>query len=306
MNENTKRLIFGNDMLLSAINHLNFYRKHKRLPANPPQSFNDHFFRIKDKHLRDPLRVFVSDKEFVKLYVAATVGDAYNVPTIAVLRDMEQVNTFFSGSDFGCKLVIKPTHMSGECIITDKALTQEQIRKIAGWFSTNYFNITGEENYRHLEPKVIIEQYLDFDGDAAPKDYKFFCSKGKATMIQVDVGRFSDHRRALYSPDWQLLPFNIQEPQSGPQEKPANLGTMIEVAEKLSKNFGLIRVDLFSDGSKVMVGELTNVHGNAGQRFSDRNADDLVGHVFENPSVNIASLSVGFPRYELKTVKFAS
>jgi len=53
---------------------ITFLRLHRRLPTNK-LLFNDVLYRIKttDKII-DPLRVFVSDKEFVKLYVKAVAG----------------------------------------------------------------------------------------------------------------------------------------------------------------------------------------------------------------------------------------
>ena len=182
--------------------------------------------------------------------------------------------------------------MSGACIITDEPLSQKQQDTIAGWFSINFFHRTGEENYRHLVPKVIVEQFLDFDGATAPKDYKLHCSKGRVTMIQVDEGRFTNHHRTFYSPDWRVLPFRVQKPKGNPIEKPANLSAMIEVAEKLSSNFSLIRVDLFSDGKQVRVGELTNCHANAGELFDPPEMDYLIGYVFDNPSLDIADLQL--------------
>jgi hypothetical protein len=50
-------------------------------------------------------------------------------------------------------------------------------------------------------------------------------------------------------------------------EKPDNLGEMLSVAESLSKCFGFIRVDLYSDGSQCLVGEVTNCHEGAAGRF---------------------------------------
>ena len=49
--------------------------------------YNDVLHRIKTSDdIIDPLRVFVSDKEYLKLYVRATLGDRYVVPTIDVIR----------------------------------------------------------------------------------------------------------------------------------------------------------------------------------------------------------------------------
>jgi hypothetical protein len=42
---------------------------------------------------------------------------------------------------------------------------------------------------------------------------------------------------------------------------------MLFVAGELSKAFTMIRVDLYSDGKTIFVGELTNVNGNAEESF---------------------------------------
>src|ERR1044071_510736 len=69
-----------------------FIAKQHRLPTNRPL-FNDMLYRIKTTdEVFDPLRVFVSDKEFVKLYVRAIAGDEYNVRTLAVLRSPAEVD----------------------------------------------------------------------------------------------------------------------------------------------------------------------------------------------------------------------
>ena len=50
--------------------------------------------------------------------------------------------------------------------------------------------------------------------------------------------------------------------------KPNNLDEMLSVASALSHHFSLIRVDLYSDGNQLYVGELTNLHENACGNFS--------------------------------------
>ena len=39
--------------------------------------------------------------------------------------------------------------------------------------------------------------------------------------------------------------------------KPKNLNKMIEIAEKLSKNFPFVRVDFYNDNGKIIFGEMT-------------------------------------------------
>ena len=90
-----------------------FINKHKRLPTNK-SLFNDVLFKIKtSSDLSDPLRVFVTDKEYLKLYVKTVIGDQYNVPTIDIVRNKEEVSCY----KFPDECVIKPTHLSGKIIV---------------------------------------------------------------------------------------------------------------------------------------------------------------------------------------------
>jgi hypothetical protein len=56
-----------------------------------------------------PLRVYVSDKEQLNQHVRARLGEAFNVPTIAIPRTPAEARAF----DFPARCVIKPAHMSG-------------------------------------------------------------------------------------------------------------------------------------------------------------------------------------------------
>ena len=271
-----KKILFKSSLLLNVVNYFNFYKAHGRLPKNPPVSFNDYCFHIKKNLAHDPLRVFVSDKEYVKLYIKATACDDYNVPTFAVLRSKAQAEAFFS-QPCGKKFVVKPTHMSGKCIFGDNLLPPHNIAEAYSWLDIDYFAITGEANYRPLVPKLIVEEFIDFDGDNAPKDYKFFCVNGNVLMIQVTEGRFTQHQRALYSPQWEKLPHKIRKMKQGEFERPANLQEMLHLAEQLSAAFDIIRVDMFSDGVTVKVGELTNVHSNAAEVFESFESDLTIG-----------------------------
>jgi hypothetical protein len=276
MQPHYKKLLFRSRFLLHALNTVNFFRVHKRFPANPPRTLNDFFFHNKTRLAHDPLRIFISDKEFVKLYIKAIVGEEYNVPTIAILRSKVEATAFFQQYQ-GEKFVVKPTHMCGKCLFGKGQLAQSDIDTVCSWFDIDYFAITGEANYRYLAPKLIVEEFINFDGEDAPKDYKIFCAKGKPFMVQVTEGRFGNHQRAFYSAQWQKLPYPIKKMKEGEFQKPDNFIAMLEIAEQLSSAFDVIRVDLFSDGNSLKVGELTNVHSNAAEAFLNPKDDLTIG-----------------------------
>jgi hypothetical protein len=244
-----------------VVSYIEFAIRHRRLPTQK-LIFNDVLYQIKTTNeILNPLRIFVSDKEFVKLYVKALLDDKYNVPTIAVLESKEQVDSF----KFPDSCCIKPTQASGKVIIRKNGeyINIDEIKK---WFSINYYRIGREANYKTLKPKIIIEPLIF--GNANVEDFKFFCFNGEPMFIQVDIDRFGNHRRKYFDTNWKELDFSIIYPKSDkPFVKPSNFDEMMSVAKVLSGHFSMIRVDIYSDGNKLYVGELTNVSENAGGNF---------------------------------------
>jgi len=249
---------WGDKLFATAL----FYISHGRLPRNQ-FLFNDFMYHMKASgELKNPLRVFVSDKEFVKMYVKARVGDAYNVPTLAVLRSAEEVDAF----EFPADCCIKATHGSKQIIIC-RGNQKPDTTSIKTWLTHNYYKGTRERNYKTLNPKVIVEPII-FNG-CQILDYRFFCLHGRVKFILVDVGTGSDDiRRAAFDTTFNQLDFSIRYPR--PEcalEKPEAWGDMLEVAEMLSEPFAFIRVDMYAHGPSFYVGELTNCHANAGSPF---------------------------------------
>ena len=52
-----------------------------------------------------------------------------------------------------------------------------------------------------LVPKVIVEPFVF--GDDNPNDYKIFCARGKAGLIQVDSDRYGHHVQSFYDVRWE-------------------------------------------------------------------------------------------------------
>ena len=241
---------------------IKFVTHHRRMPTQN-LLFNDVLYQMKTQdEICNPLRVFITDKEFVKIFVKALLDDKYNVPTIAILNNEKQIDSF----DFPDTCLIKATHASGLVIIRKNGedLNRNEIKK---WFSINYYHNGREANYKTLKPKVIVEPLI-FDNYNV-EDYKIHCYKGNPRFIQVDIDRFTNHTRQFFDTTWKALGFEIMYPKPDRKiVKPNNLDEMLSVASALSHHFSLIRVDLYSDGNQLYVGELTNLHGNAGENFS--------------------------------------
>jgi hypothetical protein len=235
--------------------------------------FNDALFYIKTSNeILDPLRVFVSDKALVKQYVKAKVGDAHNVTTIALLDTYDDALHFAYPAD----CVIKPTHLCGEVIFRRDSAPVD-FQKVRSWLDANYYLKTREANSRHLRPRIIVEPYI-FNQETVD-DYKIFCFHGQPLIIQVDIDRHTHHTRNLYTADWELLPFTLGYPIGNGLPRPDSLSHMIEVAAKLSDEFSLIRIDLYTNGQNVLVGEITNCHGGAQERFAPLEGDKMMARL---------------------------
>ena len=239
------------------------------------------------KQSLDPLRQFVSDKEFVKDFVRARASNEYNVQTMAVFNSLDQLKNFRWPSN----CVVKPTHLSREVIIRRDGAPDISLLQMNEWLNTNYYEKDREKNYKYLAPKIIVEELLlDAEG-RIPNDYKIFCFSGKPKFIQVDIDRFGQHLRNCYSLNWERLPFSTLYPQAAEiMPQPSRLSDMIEVASKLARGLNFVRVDLYAFGNVVKVGEITNWPGNGVSRFIPEEADALVGRLFDNADEDVESL----------------
>jgi len=245
-----------------------FYKKHRRWPDGR-MLWNDVWYRIKTgQEILDPLRVFVSDKEHVKEYVRNTIGDRYNVPTLAVLRSTAEVDDF----DFPPDCCIKPTHASAQVILRQDGspIDRERIKR---WFAINYYRAGRESNYRTLQPKVIVEPLIF--GKTNVDDFKVFCWRGVPKFVQQDFDRHTFHTRKIFDTDWNEQDFSIIYPRStADAPRPLTLEEMLRVARALSAPFSFVRIDLYSDNQQVLVGEITNCSANAGGVFLPRSAEE--------------------------------
>lgn len=250
-----------------------FIRAHRRFPRKG-LLFNDYLFHIKTSNdILEPSKAFTSDKEFLKLYAESKVGEKHIIPTVKILRNPEEVDDY----DFPVQCCIKPTHASGRVILRENGeeINSEEIKS---WFSLDYYLIGREANYKNLSKKVIVEPLIFNNSNV--RDFKFFCFQGKPKFIQIDIDRFNNHKRNFFSLDWNDLNFSMVYERSEKEiAKPTNLDEMIFIANKLCVDFEFVRVDLYTDGKKCLVGELTHLPENVEGKFIPLSSEILVSEI---------------------------
>lgn len=240
-----------------------------------PRTLNEWLFTRKVTLPKDISFAPWVDKHLVKESVATTMKDAteqcHIAKTLHFSTDAD--DTFFDSVLPRC--VVKGTHGSGMTILVrePRRLTDDEKNTMRRWLAVEYFWGSREPSYRHLQPGIIVEEFLPGDG-LVPEDYKFFCFRGRVAFIQHDAGRFIEHRRCLYTTDWKRLPVRLQhEAYEHESPAPRDLQTMLVIAQRLSKEQNFVRVDLYQTDAGVYFGEMTFFPGSGLEIFDPPSFD---------------------------------
>jgi len=148
---------------------------------------------------------------------------------------------------------------------------EELQTKAAAWTEKVYGLSSSQWWYRLIKPKVYLERDLreltdGADSDAPMEDMKFHCINGKVALLQYYVGRGSgDPDNPVYDGDLNYMPYPFLRANKGEAPLPPNTEKARDIAIELSKKHQYVRVDFYSTGDKLFLGELTFLP-NSGRR----------------------------------------
>ena len=260
-----------------------YYTK-KKLSLEKPQELNEKIQWLKVYYRPKILNQLV-DKYAVRQYVIDTIGEEYLNRCYGVYDNVSEVD-FDSLPD---QFVLKGVHGSGfNMIVKDKSkLNKTAARlKMKKWLFHNFYYKAGLEwAYKDVKPRIIAEEYLEEIDRGDLHDYKFFCFDGVPKFIHIDVDRFGNHQRLFYDTQWNKLPYKHYLPNDANLEKPDTLEHMLRVSEKLSKDFPMVRVDLYSTKGKILFGELTFYPGNGILEFYPDDFNKIAGDYLTLPKL---------------------
>ena len=144
------------------------------------------------------------------------------------------------------------------------------------------FYMEGREyQYKDVKPRIIAETYLEQEDGGAPWDYKVLCFGGKAKLIEVHAGRFSEaHSQTFYDIDWKKTSIS----QGGKetiskveQPRPVCFDEMIEKSEILAQGMRHARIDWYVIKDNLLFGEITLYDGSGFEPFTTYEDDLLLG-----------------------------
>lgn len=222
-----------------------------------------------------------ADKYEVRSFVKSIVGQKYLVPLYGVWNKFGEINF----KKLPARFVLKATHGSYyNFICKDKTkIDKDNLKKqVNGWIAENFYEKTREVQYDPIKPRIICEKYLQDENDSLI-DYKILCFGGKVFAIDVHLDRYTNHRTIYMTPEWKKMPIHVEfEPVTKEfPEKPVNLKEMLFVAEKLSKNFPFVRVDMYSIKGKTYFGELTFTPAMGLLPLAPKSADYKLGRLLD-------------------------
>lgn len=223
----------------------------------------------------------LTDKYLVRSWIKDKIGEKYLIPLYGVYEKFEDID--FNMLEKKNGFVLKCNHDCGSTTIIrpGETINKKMLKKkFDHLLKMNYAYVSFEEHYKTIKPLILAEKLMC---DGKLKDYKFLCFNGVAQYCWVDVDRFSnDHRRNIYDKNWNLQPFYQRYRATDYQlPRPKNYKKMIEIAEKLSRGFDHVRVDLYDVEDKIYFGEMTFTNGSGLEKWTPDNVDFDLGKLWE-------------------------
>lgn len=251
----------------------------RELDLNNPQTFNEKLNWLK-LYDRNPIYTLMADKYWVKQYVAKNIGSQYVVPCYGHWKSYKEID--FSKLPERCFL--KSNQDSGGGVLFDKRKSDLQAIKIR--FSKkrllrNWFWPLREWGYKHIEPCILAEEYLDEGTGHELHDYKFWCFNGKPTYMYI-TNKGAIIKENFYDMDFKPVQIDHGFERAIPEyEKPFNFEKMKELAAQLSKGIPFVRIDFFNVKEKLYFGEFTFYDWGGFRPFVSLEMDRKLGKLIE-------------------------
>lgn len=255
----------------------------KYIDFKNPTTFNEKLQWLK-VYQRKSIQSIMVDKYEVRKYIKDKIGEEYLIPLVGGPWKSEQDIEL---NELPEKFVLKCTHDSGSVVICKNKSEfdwEKAKRKLRKGLDYNMYWYGREWPYKNVRPQIIAEKYMEDSNTYKTEgifDYKLFCFNGECKIFKIDFDRFTRHGANYYdSKTKELLEFGEEVCLPDFSRKlviPKQIDEMIELAEKLSKDFLFLRVDFYVVGEKIYFGELTFFPGSGFVKFIPGEWDNRLG-----------------------------
>lgn len=259
----------------------------RKLNLSNPKRFTEKL-QLYKLNYRNPLMLRCTDKYEVRNVVEEMGCKDILIPLIGVYENVNQIDF----DKLPLQFVAKTTDGGGGnqvlvCHSKNDIGAERFYSIVKEWMKAPKTKNAGREwAYENGFPRRILIENLITDNDHMYiPDFKFFCFNGEVKMIYVvndrKLGRGA--KIGIYTPQFKKL--NVRRNDEFESDMvfnvPKNYDLMISIAEKLSKDFPHVRVDLYNVEGRIYFGELTFYDGSGYMSFTPDSYDEKLGSYFD-------------------------
>ncbi len=180
------------------------------------------------------------------------------------------------------QFALKCNHGCGYNIICpDKSKLSENTTKklLNKWMHEDFGRFNAEPHYDKISKKIVCEKFLG--GEVV--NYNIYCFNGKAIFFSRagGLGDGKNEYLTYYKTDGNLADFKNRAYPTRVEALSPILPKMIVLAEAISKEFPMVRVDLFDIDGKIVLSELTFTPGGALIPFEPIESDRKLGNMLD-------------------------
>ncbi|WP_159722908.1 ATP-grasp fold amidoligase family protein [Enterococcus sp. CSURQ0835] len=258
MKKQIKNIMFRT-MPKSTLQLLYYRTTGKKLNLKNPKTFNEKIQWLKYYYNPYNERIIeCADKYRFYNYLEKEGLSQYSNRLLKAWDSPDEINL----SSLPEKFVLKTNNASGTNIFCgDKKIfnMSKAINEVERFYKQDFGFNSYELQYSKMKPKIIAEEMLVFD--SRNLDYSFYCFNGEPKFCKVLS--FSDkvtkeNKGICLDNDWKDMKFdNDKSKMDSIPKRPDQLEEMVDVCNKVAKEFPFVRVDFFQCIDRVVLGELT-------------------------------------------------
>ncbi len=258
-------------------------RTGEEINLKDPQRYSEKLQWLKLFYRNDAMPI-CSDKLKVRDYIENKGYKHLLNNLIAVYDNGKDINP----SELPDRFAMKTNHGSSwNLICTDKnKVNWFWWKRIFNcWLKRNLYTFGREWNYKHIEPKIIVEEFLDH---SPLVDYKFMCFNGEPKYMQINHDIDGKHYVDFLNIDWEKQGFTYRNYTMSDilVPKPEQFEEMKKIARDLAQDFPYVRVDFYNFEGRIIFGELTFFPGGGFQYPIPVEYDYILGKELQLPEPN--------------------
>ena len=266
------RTLESPDRAARARIQLAYLWRHGRFPkVDNPRLFTE-WVQWRKLFDRSPHHTHMMDKLAAKKRVETALGRDWIIPTLWSGPELPSTPPVMPPA------MLKARHGCNQFVRFPDPVDTDQWNALRAranrWCTQPYGRWLDEPAYRDVPRGLLIEPFVS-DTDKLPVDYKIYVFGGRATHVQVHLGREGQHRWILHDRNFRPLVATDDHPSP-----PGTLAAMLDAAEELAAGEDFMRIDFYEVRNRPLFGEFCLYPGSGLDPFAAPWIDNELGNLW--------------------------